>query len=220
MFLDHLAPALLAAPLTRAPRLWVLVLAAEAADIALALLTLAGVERYAVRPGLTPVSPFDFYLQPWSHSLLGSLGIAGAAALLVRLATRDKQAAWIAGLVAATHWPLDWLVHIPDLTIAGGGALHGLGLWDRPLLALPLELGLFGAAAVAYANRTRAGNRAGDAALAWLAGASVSIQLALWMWPPRVAADPATANIAWSALALIVATAVFAWWCDLTRVRR
>lgn len=222
MFVGHLAPALLAATLPRAPRLWALVLAAQAADIAFALLALAGVERYAIRPGLTPVSPLDLYLVPLSHSLLGSLGLAGLAMVLVRLATRDRRAAWITGLVAACHWPLDWLVHLPDLTVAGasGGGLHGLGLWNRPLVALPLELGLFGGAAVAYANGTRATNWHGDLALAWFAGAAVSIQLALWIGQPHVAADPAPASLAWSALALDVALAVFAWWCDLTRARR
>ena len=220
MFIGHYAPAMLAATLPRAPRLWVLVLAAQAADIVFALLTLAGVEHYAVRPGLTPVSPFDFYVVPWSHSLLGSLGIAGAVALLIRLATSDKTAAWIAGLVAASHWPLDWLVHLPDLTIAGGGDLHGLGLWNRPLVALPLELGLFGVAAVAYANRTRANGPRGAATLAWLVGACVSIQLALWIGQPRIAADPAPGNLAWSNISVCVAITVFAWWCDLTRVRR
>ena len=220
MFIGHYAPALAAATLPRAPRLWVLFVAAQAADIALALLSLAGVEHYAIRPGLTLVSPLDLYDVPWSHSLIGSLAVAALVALAVRLATRSKAAAWIAGGVAAVHWPLDWLVHLPDLTVAGSGVGHGLDLWDRPLIALPLELGLFAAGLVAYANATRTRDRRGDAFLALLAGAGATIQLFLWLRPPTLALDPAPANIAWSMLALYVMLGVFAWWAGAARMRR
>lgn len=220
MFVGHYAPALAAATLPRAPRLWVLFVAAQAADIVFFLLTLNGVERYAITPGYTAVSPFEPYDVAWSHSLLGSLAIAAAVALAVRLATRSRRAAWIAAAVAACHWPLDWLVHVPDLSIAGGAVRHGLGLYDRPLVALPLELALLAAGLVAYDRRTLAPDWRGRAALALLAGTLVTMQMALWVRPPTLPAEPAPANIAWSALALYTVVAVFAWWSDLTRVRR
>ena len=39
-----------------------------------------------------------------------------------------------------SHWALDFLTHRPDLTLAGGPTAYGLGLWNIPALAIPLEL--------------------------------------------------------------------------------
>jgi hypothetical protein len=54
--------------------LGVLILAAQWADPLWPLLVLAGVERVAVEPGITAVTPLDFARYPWSHSLLAGFG--------------------------------------------------------------------------------------------------------------------------------------------------
>jgi len=46
-------------------------------------------------------------------------------------------------------------VHVPDLTIDGTPPKLGLGLWNYPWIAMPLELGLTLAAFAFYLSRTR-----------------------------------------------------------------
>src|SRR3546814_1989080 len=62
----------------------------------------------------------------------------------------------LAGLVVLSHWLLDLIVHIPDLTLFGAPPKLGLGLWNHPLIEMPLEIALTGGALLYYAARTRA----------------------------------------------------------------
>ena len=77
-------------------------------------------------------------------------------------APAGRKWAWglISGLVVLSHWPIDWLVHRPDLPLAPGTEPLGLGLWYRPWIAWPLEIGLLAAAtwwfARAVPSRARA----------------------------------------------------------------
>lgn len=47
------------------------------------------------------------------------------------------------GVAVFSHWPLDFLVHRPDLALYGNAAKVGLGLWDYPYLTIGLEGILF-----------------------------------------------------------------------------
>ena len=220
MFIGHYAPALVAATMRRAPRLGPLFIAAQLVDIAFFLLALAGVEHYAIQPWFTTMSPFDLYDMRWSHSLLGTLGWAAGFALVVRLTGGGKDAAWIGAGVVASHWFLDLLVHAPDLTIAGGARRFGLGLWNHPYVAMPLELGITAAALTFYANRTRPRDRRGDAALLLLTVALVAFQLIDWLGPRAgEAIDPAPAATSLTALAAYTILTVFSWWVASTRTR-
>jgi hypothetical protein len=218
MFIGHYAPALAAATLRRAPRLGPLFIAAQLIDIAFFLLALAGVEHYAIEPFYTAMSPLYLYDMPWTHSLLGALGWAAGFAAMMRLAGGSKDAAWIGAAVVASHWFLDLLFHAPDLTLAGGVRRYGLGLWNHPYLAMPLELGLTLVALTFYANRTRARDRRGTATLALLTAALVAFQLIDWLGArPHEAIDPAPAAHAMTALAAYTILTVFAWWTASTR---
>lgn len=218
MFIGHYAPALAAATLPRAPRLGPLFVAAQLVDIAFFLLALAGVEHYSIQPWFTTMSPFDLYDMRWTHSLVGTLGWAAGFAIVVRLIGGGERMAWIGAAVVTSHWFLDLLVHSPDLTIAGGAARYGLGLWNHPYVEMPLELGLTAAALTLYTNRTRAIDWRGNAALLLLTAALVGFQAANWLTPqPRAAIDPAPASTSLSALAAYAILTVFAWWVASTR---
>lgn len=221
MFIGHLAPALAVAAVTRRPRLGPLALAAFLPDIALWLLVLAGVEHVGISPGLSVVSPLDFWDVRWSHSLLGTLGWAAAFTVAVRLITRDARAAWIGGAVVASHWPLDLVVHIPDLTIAGIGVRHGWGLWDHPYLAMPGELLLAALAGTLFLERTRAVDWRGRWAPAALAAAAVALQALQWMSRhPKEAMLAVPSAVPLSGLAAIVIVVVLAWWTGDFRTAR
>lgn len=221
MFIGHYAPALVAAAHPRAPRLGALFVAAQLVDLAFFGLALIGVERFRLVPGFTATNAFDLYHMPYTHSLFGALAFAGAWAAASRLGGTGWATAWIGAAVVASHWFADWLVHVPDLTIIGIGPRHGLGLWNRPQLEMPLELGLVATALVFYASRTRAIGRGGTLSLLLLATTLVTAQLVHWLTPqPTELIDPAPASASLLALAAFVVLAGLAWWTARERGRR
>ncbi|MEE4206803.1 MAG: hypothetical protein V2I39_10950 [Erythrobacter sp.] len=156
MFIGHFAPAFAAAALSeRSPRLGTLFVAAQLVDWAFFSLALVGVEKMRVEPGATAMVPFDLYHMPYTHSLLGCLAFAVGFAIVVGLAQRNPVGGAIGGGVVLSHWLLDWLTHAPDLTLAGSPPAFGLGLWNWPLVAIPLELGITLLAFFFYLRRTR-----------------------------------------------------------------
>ena len=156
MFIGHFAPAFAAAAITPAkPRLGLYFIAAQLVDWAFFAFVLIGVEDMRIVPGITAMNPMDLYHMPFTHSLLGSAGFAVGFALLVLIVTRDRLTSLLAGAVVLSHWLLDLLVHRPDLTLTGDSPKFGLGLWNVPLVEMPLELALtFGAMAL-FIARTR-----------------------------------------------------------------
>jgi len=156
MFIGHFAPALLAAAASpRSPKLGTLFVAAQLVDWGFFTLATIGVERMRVAPGASVMNPMDLYHMPYTHSLLGAGAWALACLLVVAIGQRSLFAGFVAGLVVLSHWPLDWLVHMPDLTLDGSPPKLGLGLWNHPAVAMPLELALTGGAFAFYVRRTR-----------------------------------------------------------------
>jgi len=213
MFVGHFAPALVAAAQPRAAGLGTLFIAAQIVDIGFAALLIPGVEAMRIVPGMTAMNPMDLYDMPYTHSLLGALVwslIFGAA---VGLASRRRAAALGAAIVVFSHWWLDLVVHIPDLTLFGAPPKLGLGLWNHPLIEMPLEILLTGGALFYYAARTRAPG--GDQRLWLLAALLALVQAVDWFGPKEEAhslAIPATMLGAYGLLAWA------AWWT--TRERR
>lgn len=130
MFIGHYGPAVWDAHRTNGVRLWHGFLAVQAMDLVFCILGVLGLEG-----GPLPTEgahPLAFNI-PYSHSLLGAVLISLIVAFLYRAlrpAAGNKGAA-VMGLLAFSHWPLDWLVHRPDLPLYPGGEMMlGLGLWE------------------------------------------------------------------------------------------
>ena len=141
MFIGHFAPALAAAAISpRAPRLGTLFLAGQLVDWGFFVLASLGIEKMRIEPGATAMVPFDLYYMPFTHSLLGTAVWAAIFGVIVLVWQRDALAGTLGALVVLSHWALDFLTHRPDLTLAGGPTAYGLGLWNIPALAIPLEL--------------------------------------------------------------------------------
>ena len=157
MFIGHFAPAFVAAAVSpERPRLGMMFVAAQLVDWGFFLFTLVGVEHMrVVDPPASVMAPIDFYDMPYTHSLIGTAIWAAAMLGVVLVLRRDVKLAVLAGMVAASHWVLDWVVHVPDLTIDGTPPKLGLGLWNLPWIAMPLELALTLGAFVFYVRRTR-----------------------------------------------------------------
>lgn len=217
MFTGHYGIALAAATHRKAPALGTLFVAAQLVDIGFFALVLADVEHLRLTPGITRMNPLELYDMPWTHSLLGSAAWAAGFGLLVRALTRSRAAGWIAGAVVLSHWPLDLLVHRPDLTLYGSPPPYGLGLWNLPAVEMPLELALgFGALAF-YALRTRAKGRAGHVSLAALGFAMAGLQAIDWFGPKPAEMSAAVPVMGLTAYILM---ALLAWWAGRTRELR
>ena len=186
MFIGHFAPAFAAAALgPRAPGLGTAFLAAQLVDWVFFGLAIAGVEKMRIEPGATVMVPYDLYFYPYSHSLLGTGLWALGFALIIAIAQRNALAGLLSGLVVVSHWILDLVAHRPDLTLAGGEARYGLGLWNYPAIAMPLEIVLLLAGFGFYLKRTR-GPVGPPAILLVALGVFQAIN---WFGPPPVAAD-------------------------------
>lgn len=205
MFVGHYSAALAAAAHPRAPKLGTLFVAAQLIDFGFFGLLLTGAERMRLVPGFTAMNPMDLYHMPWTHSLLGSLAWAAAFGAIVLLWRKSRPAATIAAAVVVSHWLLDLLVHAPDLTLWGSPPKLGLGLWNRPLVEMPLEIGLLLGGAWLYARATRGA----PWPLAVLLVALLALQAFNWFGPP-----PANVDLAFSLLAFAGygIAAALAWW--------
>ena len=115
-------------------------------DVGWSILVLLGVEKVRIVPGITATNPLDLYYMPYTHSLVAALVWSVAAgAAYAQWRRGAPQAALLVGVAVFSHWPLDFIVHRPDLPLWDNTAKVGLGLWNVPLVALGLEVAsLFG----------------------------------------------------------------------------
>jgi hypothetical protein len=213
MFIGHFAVALAAKRVAPATSLGVLFAAAQFADLLWPVLLLAGMERAKVvsTPGMA--IPLRFVHYPYSHSLLAAALASVFAGFLWHRRTRSIRAACVVGALVLSHWFLDLMVHVPDLPLVPGGAARwGLGLWQRPALALGLELALFAFGAWMYLRSTKAVDGIGRWGLWSLFAVLVVIQLANAWGPP----PPSMTPVIWSGNAMWLLIA-WAWWVDSHR---
>jgi hypothetical protein len=205
MFIGHFAPAMLAATRKDAPSLPVLFVAAQFVDWLFFAFLLTGAEAMRFREGTSVMNPMDLYHMPYTHSLLGSVGFALLFGALVWLLTRSRIGAVIAALVVLSHWFLDLLVHVPDLTIAGSEPKLGLGLWNYPVIEMPLELILTFGALFLYARA----RRPRLVPLLLLGGIMLALQAVNWFVPVEPEVTMGTSLLAFFAYGLIT---IASWW--------
>lgn len=213
MFIAHFGVGLAARAAAPRMSLGAAFLAAQWLDLLWPTLLLAGVERVAIVPGATAVTPLDFQHYPWSHSLLAVLAwsaLFGAASLALR---REKHEALLLGLLVASHWLLDAVAHRPDLPLAPfGEARVGLGLWQSLPATAAAELAVLGAGCWLYARATRPRDGAGRWGLVGLVAFLLLVEAGnLFGAPP-----PNATAIAWVGQAqwLLV---LWGWWLDRHR---
>lgn len=211
MFIGHFAPAFAASAASpRAPGLGTLFVAAQLVDWAFFTFAILGIEHMRIVPGITEMVPFDLYDMPLTHSLLATGIWAAGFAVLVRYWTKDSGAGFIAGLVVASHWALDLLVHRPDLTLLAGPEAYGLGLWNYPWIEIPLEIGITAGAFYWYLKKTI--GPAGPPFL--LLFMMVLFQIVNWFGPVPEQADMSLYITALFAFAILT---LMAYWVGTTR---
>jgi hypothetical protein len=153
MLAGHYAAAYALKATRPAVPLWALFVAVQAVDIVFFVLAITGVEGLAVNPGADGPLAMNLVHIPYTHSLALNLAYAGAIAVAGVLAKRTVLGVVLAAALLS-HWSFDLFVHMRDLPLTVAGTTKvGLGLWQYPLLALLLEVGLV---VVAYAVLRRA----------------------------------------------------------------
>jgi len=156
MFLGHYGVAFALKRAEPKVSLGTLFLAAQLLDLLWGIFLLLGWEHARIVPENPPLTRFEFWDYPISHSLVGAVawGIVAAACYYswpTRETTRHWQAAAIVGVAVFSHYPLDVLVHLPDLPILGNDSLKlGLGLWNHPMATMVAELLVFSLGLAVY----------------------------------------------------------------------
>lgn len=154
MFIGHYGPAVYDVLRSGKVKLWQAFLAVQAMDIVFCLLALFGIEG-----GASVVNGQLLFNIPWSHSFVSAIIIAFIAASIYRLIYRGDRGSirgyWTIWLLSFSHWPLDWLVHRPDLPFyPGSDWMMGLSLWDYAWPTFVLELALLGGAVAFWLLKT------------------------------------------------------------------
>ena len=215
MFVGHYSAAFAAAALPKAPKLGTLFVAAQLVDIGFFSFLPLGIEHMRLVPGTSVMNPMDLYDMPWTHSLAGAIVWGLGFAILLRVTVGNRTAGLIGGAVVVSHWLLDLLVHVPDLTIMGQAPKLGLGLWDYPAIEMPLEIALLLGSALVYARATK------STGTGWALPVLLIVLLALqafnWFGPVPVTVD---AGIWAMGLAAYAIAAALAWWVARNRIAR
>jgi hypothetical protein len=213
VFIGHFAVAFAAKRAVPEVSLGTLFLAAQLADLVWPTLVLLGFEQFAIRPGITAVTPLDFARYPYSHSLLGMAAWGALLGLVYLVPPRRPRAALLLFLVVLSHWFLDFVTHRPDLPLVIAGAeRYGLGLWHSRIGTLLVEGSLFAIGVWVYARATRPLDRIGRWALIVLTAFLVLVYLGNVFGPP----PPSIGAVVWSAQAIWLLVA-WAYWIDRHR---
>ncbi|MEW6400415.1 MAG: hypothetical protein AB1649_01375 [Chloroflexota bacterium] len=153
--IGHLAAGLAAKPAAPEVPLWALLAAGEINDILYFFFSATGIEPRATftmsfEQGVRYVTPIS---TPWSHGLFMSVVWSAAVAGIAFLFYRNKRIAGSFGLVAFSHWILDFLMHSNLPLFFGSSDLLGLGLENSGpgfIFVTILDLVLVGAGLALY----------------------------------------------------------------------
>lgn len=165
MFIGHTAIALAAKKAAPQVRFGTLLFAALFADLLFPILILLGVEHVMPSPGITAMTPYDFYDYPISHSLLTNAAFAYIFAGIFFLKYREWSGALVLAGVALSHWVLDFISHRPDMPLVPRSQmLVGLGLWNSVVWTVLIEVSMFVVGVVLYLRTTTPADKFGSIA--------------------------------------------------------
>ena len=213
MFAGHIGAALAIGRAERRVNLGAFVFATLLLDLVLWLFVLLGWESVTIPANFSRSHQPEFVF-PWSHGLLAAIAwssLAGTGTFLwfAQRGSANMRAAVCVAMAVFSHWPLDALVHAPELPIAGEGSTKvGLGVWQSMPIALTVEAlialaGLWLFVAGAHLARGRK---------LWL-GVLTLVTLGFTIAGMTVApAPPSVATMASSSLLTIVAVCALAGW--------
>jgi hypothetical protein len=216
MFLGHYGVAFALKRAEPKLSLGTLFVAVQLLDLLWGTFVLLGWEHARIVPDNPPLTQLEFWDFPISHSLVGALtwSIVAAACYYswpTRNTTRHWQAAAIVGVAVFSHYPLDVLVHLPDLPIMGNDSPKlGLGLWNHPVATMVAELLVFGLGLVVYVGLRSKRHPVRVLRLAVLVVLVLGTYLASLYGPP----PPNLTIVGVSVIVLLLVVAMLAAWAD------
>jgi hypothetical protein len=217
MFLGHYGVAFALKRAEPKLSLGTLFVAVQLADLLWGGLLLLGWEHVRIAPETSPVTPLEFIDYPISHSLLGALIWSAVAAALyfswpTRDTTRHLQSAVMVGVAVFSHFPLDVLAHVPDLTLAGRDTPRlGLGLWNHPTATIVVELLFLATGVTVYVALRSHRHPVRPVRLAILVLLLVGVYFASLYGP----LPPSVTTIAVGDIVFVLGAAAMAAWVDL-----
>lgn len=218
MFIGHYSAAFAARAFKPAIPLWLLFVAVQLVDFIWAGLVIAGVEKVRIVPGFLEASPLDLYYMPYTHSLVGALIWAIAAAVLYGI-MRKGGGKWAVALILGgavlSHWFADLLVHAPDLPLVPGDPKFGFALWRSLLWSQIAEMGLLLAGFWLYMQNTMPKGLAGRVSPWVFLAFLMAVQAYSHMGEGKAGAS--AQSFAVSALVAYSVLAFGAWAVDQTR---
>ena len=215
MFIGHFALAFGAKRSAPSVSLGTLFIACQLADLLWPIMLLLGMEKVAIEPGNTVMTPLNFISYPFSHSLVMLLIWSAFFAVGYRMSVGGNARAMITiAALVFSHFILDVITHRPDMPITLSELRKiGFGLWNHPGPALAIESAMFIAGTAIYSSVTRAKDRTGRIGFLALIVVLVAVYFAALYGPPppSTSAVAAAGNLMW----LFV---VWAYWVDRHRV--
>jgi len=184
-----------------------LIAATAWADILWTVFLPLGWEHARITIGDTKWTPLDLYDYPWSHSLLLLAIWAFVLAALHRTWKNDWAGAFAIAAGVVSHWVLDWITHRPDLPIYPYGPKYGLGLWNSIPLTLTVQLAIFVAGVLIYADATKHQDRVGGVGFLLFLGLMLALYGGAVFGPP----PPSVSAIAWTDMGQFFFIALAAW---------
>ena len=212
MFVGHYGPSLAAKAARNSIPLWVLFIAVQLLDVFWSFFVLLDIEKVRIVPGITATNPLDLYYMPYTHSLVGAVlwSIAAGIAYYVFCKADGRSAAAFVGVAVFSHWILDFLVHRPDLPLYDNSFKVGLGLWNYPVFAFPLEIAVLFSGMYLYTKTTKTVARGGHFGIVIFGLVMLAVQAFVFFGPPPTS-DKAAAV---TALILYFAFAGIAYWLE------
>jgi membrane-bound metal-dependent hydrolase YbcI (DUF457 family) len=153
--LAHASIALMAKPIAPKAPLWVLLAATQVPDLLSFGFMAAGIEHGAVtrldfEHGLQYLSPASIV---WSHGLFMSVVWSVVVAAIAFAFLRDRRTSAVIGLMAFSHWVLDFIVYPNMPLFLDDSPMIGLGLITSGpglILGILLEIALIGGGIAIY----------------------------------------------------------------------
>ncbi|HXE74967.1 MAG TPA: hypothetical protein VNN18_04915 [Candidatus Xenobia bacterium] len=198
MFIGHYGVAFAVKSVEKRIPLWLLFLAVQFVDLLWGVLVLLGVEKARITQEFRGSLPLDLYYMPYTHSLPAVLVWSLAAYLAYRLVASktdspSHRVSLLVALAVLSHWILDLVVHRPDMPLYDDAYKLGLALWNYPLPALALEIGIYFGGLWLYLRTTSAVTFMGKHGLALLGLGILAIQVVVFWWPVLPSATIAAA---------------------------
>lgn len=215
MFIGHLGAGLAMKKFDQKTNLAWFFLSVLFPDVLLWIFILFGIEGVIVPPGFSNLHYLKFFF-PYSHSLIGIAAWSLLVYVAADIITKRRKTALLLGIGVFSHFVFDFIVHTPDLTIAGdNSAVIGLGLWNYMYLAMSVEIILFLVGLIIYINSTVSISLTGKYGIYIFAVLLIAAGFVSQLMFPK---PESGIEVAGSALLSVILVILTAYWLDRKRV--